>query len=312
MTPEHKAMLVEALKEEKLTVCMCGDGANDCAALRTAHVGVSLSSEEASIAAPFTSNIPDISCLITILKEGKAALVTSIQTFKYMMVYSLIQFICVIILNVNESYLSDWQFLAVDLFIIIPLAFLIPYTKAYQKLTEKKPTDSLISFPIICSILVQILITFFFQYSGYLALNHIKWKNKEKIPKCELVEREVISCPLNTVIFLISNIQYLIAALAFNVSKPFKQLFYTNLFLTGYLLFSFDYSVYLIIGPFENFSKKNLIIFELNDIDKFIKFFVLILVLVNLILSYFYEKKLLPFLIKIWNKFKLKKLIEKS
>ena len=291
MTPENKAMLVEALKEEKLTVCMCGDGANDCAALRTAHVGVSLSSEEASIAAPFTSNIPDISCLITILKEGKAALVTSIQTFKYMMVYSLIQFICVIILNVNESYLSDWQFLAVDLFIIIPLAFLIPYTKAYPKLTEKKPTDSLISFPIICSILVQILITFFFQYSGYLALNHINWKNKEKIPKCELVEREVISCPLNTVIFLISNIQYLIAALAFTVSKPIKQPFYTNLFLTGYLLFSFVYSVYLIVGPFENFSKKNLIIFELNDIDKFIKFFVLILVLVNLILSYFYEKK---------------------
>ena len=51
MAPEHKALLVEAFKKEGFTTLMCGDGANDCAALRTAHVGVSLSEEDASIAA---------------------------------------------------------------------------------------------------------------------------------------------------------------------------------------------------------------------------------------------------------------------
>ena len=49
MAPEHKALLVEALKNEGFTTLMCGDGANDCSALRTAHVGVSLSPEEASL-----------------------------------------------------------------------------------------------------------------------------------------------------------------------------------------------------------------------------------------------------------------------
>jgi P-type E1-E2 ATPase len=56
---------------------MCGDGANDCGALKTANVGISLSEAEASIAAPFTSKIQNISCVVSLLKEGKASLTTS-------------------------------------------------------------------------------------------------------------------------------------------------------------------------------------------------------------------------------------------
>ena len=56
---------------------MCGDGANDCGALKTADMGISLSEAEASIAAPFTSKIQDISCVVRVLKEGRAALTTS-------------------------------------------------------------------------------------------------------------------------------------------------------------------------------------------------------------------------------------------
>lgn len=56
MSPEGKADLVELLqKHMKIMVGMCGDGANDCIALKQADTGISLSEAEASIAAPFTS-----------------------------------------------------------------------------------------------------------------------------------------------------------------------------------------------------------------------------------------------------------------
>lgn len=82
---------------------MCGDGANDCGALKTADIGISLSEAEASIAAPFTSKVQDIRCVVTVLKEGRCALVTSFQCFKYMALYSMIQFGTTTILYFNMS-----------------------------------------------------------------------------------------------------------------------------------------------------------------------------------------------------------------
>ena len=78
MTPDDKAKLIECLQNFlKLDIGMCGDGANDCNALKTADIGISLSTSEASVAAPFTSKIQDISCISVLLREGRSALTTS-------------------------------------------------------------------------------------------------------------------------------------------------------------------------------------------------------------------------------------------
>ncbi len=68
MAPDQKQELVEALQELEYSVGMCGDGANDCGALKTAHAGISLSEAEASVASPFTSKIPNISCVPILIK----------------------------------------------------------------------------------------------------------------------------------------------------------------------------------------------------------------------------------------------------
>jgi magnesium-transporting ATPase (P-type) len=53
MSPDDKASLVESFIDLGFITGMCGDGANDCGALKAAHVGISLSEIEASIGLSF-------------------------------------------------------------------------------------------------------------------------------------------------------------------------------------------------------------------------------------------------------------------
>jgi cation-transporting ATPase 13A3/4/5 len=90
MKPRHKTLLVELLQVCKKTVCMVGDGANDCGAMKQADAGLALTESEASVSAPFTSRVMNISAVVLLIRNGRAALATNFQCFKFMALYSLI------------------------------------------------------------------------------------------------------------------------------------------------------------------------------------------------------------------------------
>eukprot|EP00826_Nyctotherus_ovalis_P018309 TRINITY_DN15468_c0_g1_i13.p1 TRINITY_DN15468_c0_g1~~TRINITY_DN15468_c0_g1_i13.p1 ORF type:complete len:957 (-),score=308.46 TRINITY_DN15468_c0_g1_i13:525-3395(-) len=163
MSPDGKALLIDALQSQNQLVGMCGDGANDCVALKAADVGISLSEAEASIAAPFTSKTPDISCVIKLLREGRAALSTSFVCFKYMALYSMIQFTSATILYSMSINLTDWQFMYSDILIIFPIAVTMSWTKAASTLSKQQPLNTLICWTVLSSILGQITIVILFQ-----------------------------------------------------------------------------------------------------------------------------------------------------
>jgi len=82
MLPEQKQALIEMLQDMGYYVGMCGDGANDCGALKAAHAGISISDAESSVASPFTSRETNVSCVPNLIREGRCALVTSFGMFK--------------------------------------------------------------------------------------------------------------------------------------------------------------------------------------------------------------------------------------
>ena len=90
----------------------------DCGALKRASVGMSLSELEASVASPFTSSTGSIECMKTVIREGRCSLVTSYGVFKYMVMYSFIQFVTNLIAYWRQTMMSDFQFLFVDLIIV--------------------------------------------------------------------------------------------------------------------------------------------------------------------------------------------------
>ncbi|KAF9012429.1 P-type ATPase [Cyathus striatus] len=234
MSPDEKNEVVERLQSLGYTVLMCGDGANDCAALKAADVGISLSEAEASVAAPFTSSTPDIGCVLEVIKEGRAALVTSFSCFKYMALYSLIQFTSVTLLYSFASSLGDFQFLYIDLFIIIPVAVTMGRTLPYPRIYPKRPTASLVSKKVLSSIIGQIIITSTVQLWGYLWVRKQDWYTPppESGPsddnKLESRNYE------NSVLFLISCFQYILVAAVFSIGPPYRKSMWTN----GLLMFS--------------------------------------------------------------------------
>ena len=205
---------------------MCGDGANDCGALKAAAVGISLSEAEASIAAPFTSKIQNISCVVTLLREGKAALATSFQSFKFIELYSIIQLTTCVMLYSIGSNITDMQFLYIDLVALIPLSVLQAWTGSHSELTADMPTATLFYCPVLFSVICSSLIQVSFQLFFFI--------NVKKQPFYEPINAEEISFDEpnpsyeNTVLFMVANFQYLVTCIAFSVSKPFRKSLWTN------------------------------------------------------------------------------------
>uniref|UniRef100_A0A8C6XF84 Polyamine-transporting ATPase 13A3 n=1 Tax=Naja naja TaxID=35670 RepID=A0A8C6XF84_NAJNA len=244
MAPDQKTQLVEALQNVDYHVGMCGDGANDCGALKRAHGGISLSELEASVASPFTSRAASIACVPNLIREGRAALMTSFCVFKFMALYSIIQYLSVTLLYSVQSNLGDFQFLFIDLAIILLLVFTMSLNPAWKELVAQRPPSGLISGPLLCSVLSQILICLGFQVLGFLwvkqqlfykdcnplsgACNISAAANASQPGNLSHHDEHNIQTYENTTLFFISTFQYLIVAVVFSKGRPFRQPCYRN------------------------------------------------------------------------------------
>ncbi|RKP15509.1 hypothetical protein BJ684DRAFT_6931, partial [Piptocephalis cylindrospora] len=242
MSPEEKAELVERMQGLGYCVGFCGDGANDCGALKAADVGVSLSEAEASVAAPFTSRSTDIACMIRVIQEGRAALVTSFACFKYMALYSLIQFTTISLLYSFDFSLGDLQFLYIDLVLILPVAVFMGRTGPAPKLHLARPIGRLVSRKVLTSLLGHILLQLLTQILAFSLVRHASWY---EVPHINPDEANILSHE-NTSLFLLSSYQYIIIAIIFSVGPPHRLTMLSNRSLVGAVSFLLAFTSFIL------------------------------------------------------------------
>jgi cation-transporting ATPase 13A2 len=223
MQPDHKVQVIHRLQRNNHLVAMCGDGANDCGALKAADVGLSLSDAEASVSAPFTTRIANISSLETLLREGRCCLTTNFQCFKFIAMYSIIQCTSVIILFFHLGLFGNYQFLFQDLFLTTTLFCTLGMTGPAKKLTPHLPSVKVFSLEHMGSLFGELVI----QLAGQMAAIFLLRQQSFYIPASKYIdpaERDtVIYSQETTVIFFFSSVLYIASFVAFNNSKPFKE-----------------------------------------------------------------------------------------
>ncbi|NXH54190.1 AT134 ATPase, partial [Rhabdornis inornatus] len=284
MSPSHKSSLVEEFQKLDYFVGMCGDGANDCGALKVAHAGISLSEQEASVASPFTSRTPSIACVPELIREGRAALVTSFCMFKYMALYSTIQYLGVLLLYWQLNSFGNYQFLFQDLAITTVIGVTMSFTGAYPKLVPYRPPSQLISPPLLLSVVLNILFSLSMQIFGFVVVQEQPWYSKtdihsaclpvnshERNSSSSLALHGVRDGPHeqtdngfksyeNTTVWLLSTINCLIVALVFSKGKPFRQPIYTNYVFILVLIGQLGICLFLMFADIDDlYSKMDLV-----------------------------------------------------
>ncbi|KAJ8784445.1 hypothetical protein J1605_008289 [Eschrichtius robustus] len=180
------------------------------------------------------------------LEEGRAALVTSFCMFKYMALYSMIQYVGVLLLYWETNSLSNYQFLFQDLAITTLIGVTMNLNGAYPKLVPFRPAGRLISPPLLLSVILNILLSLAMHIVGFILVQRQPWYSMGMHSTCtvqnETTSKLTISPTApdkigsngvftsfeNTTIWFLGTINCIIVAFVFSKGKPFRQPTYTN------------------------------------------------------------------------------------
>ncbi|XP_038301816.1 probable cation-transporting ATPase 13A5 isoform X2 [Canis lupus familiaris] len=273
MSPAQKSSLVEEFQKLNYYVAMCGDGANDCGALKMAHAGISLSEQEASVASHFTSKMANIECVPQLIREGRAALVSSFGVFKYLTMYGLIQFIGTSLLYWQLQLFGNYQYLMQDVAITLMVCLTMSSTHAYPKLAPYRPAGQLLSPPLLLSVFLNTCFTCIVQVCAFLYVKQQPWYCEVyRYSKCFLDSQSNFSTNVSlerngtgnatlipgsilsfesTTLWPITTINCIMVAFIFSKGKPFRKPIFTNYMFSFLLMSALGLTVFILFSDFQ-------------------------------------------------------------
>ncbi|KAJ7324616.1 hypothetical protein JRQ81_017636 [Phrynocephalus forsythii] len=304
MSPGQKSSLVEEFQKLDYCVGMCGDGANDCGALKVAHAGISLSEQEASVASPFTSQTPNIECVPELIREGRAALVSSFAVFKYITLYALQAFMATALLYWQIQIMGNYQYLVLD---GISLAAMITMSlsRACPKLAPYRPPARLLSPPLMFSVALSVGFSLAVQTVGFLLVKQQPWYaqvrsyrgcpsgNQPLLPangtaNATAEEHRVLGYE-DTTLFYLTTFDVVMVAFVFSQGRPFRKPIYTNYLFSCLLCLQLGVCFFLLFTDLEAVYRG----LELLCTPVLWRVNVLVMLLVKFLVSFFVEDALL-------------------
>ncbi|KAK5175521.1 putative cation-transporting ATPase 1 [Saxophila tyrrhenica] len=197
---------------DKLTASMMEDQLNDDEP-PTIKLG------DASVAAPFTSKLANVVAIPNIIRQGRCALVATIQMYKILALNCLISAYSLSVLYLDGIKFGDGQVTISGM--LMSVCFLsISRAKPVEQLSKERPQNNIWNWYIIPSVLGQfaIHIVTLIYISDYVH----KFEEKEDRAKIDL-EKEFQPSLLNSAIYLLQLIQQ-ISTFAINYQgRPFRE-----------------------------------------------------------------------------------------
>lgn len=257
--PNHKERIIERYNNTGSFTLMCGDGTNDVGALKSAHVGIALmeaaavvkkqekprSKEEqmmdniskdvieqkvnlgdASIAAPFTAKTGSLDSVLDIIRQGRSALVTTVQMYKILALNSLVNAFSLSVLDCMGVRYGDIQLTASGLLIGFAFMFLTQ-SQPLREISEKRPLTNIVNPYIIISVILQVSIHIasFFVVIGKVKSMEILVYNEKFVPSL-----------MNSALFFLSTTQQISTFLVNYIGRPFRESLIENKKLLACLL----------------------------------------------------------------------------
>ncbi|KAI8976751.1 hypothetical protein BDB01DRAFT_852965 [Pilobolus umbonatus] len=256
MTPSDKVTCVQIHMEKGVTA-MCGDGGNDCGALRAAHVGLALSEAEASIVSPFSTKNRSVMQCVELLKQGRSALATSFANFKFLILYGECMAFWELIMFYFTAIGSQPVWITIDGIITTTMTLAITQAQPAKKLSPCRPTAKPLGAYTLASLLGVIFINFWFLIASVVWLFQQDW----------FICREFDSSSINAaywwllgdnyeaeVISLVIMFQFFNNAAVVNFGSEFRQSWWRNYILVFLWMAFFVNTSFLTLADPNEFS----------------------------------------------------------
>jgi cation-transporting ATPase 13A1 len=170
---------------------------------------------DASIAAPFTSKMPSIKSCVDIVRQGRCTLVSSIQMYQIMALQCLISSYSLSVLYLDGVKYGDTQMTAMGM--LGSISFMsVSRSKPLDRLSNVRPLTSIFHPALFISLLGQFTI----HLTTMMVAVHYAKKNLPPDYEPDL-DGQFQPGILNTVVFLVSNVQQVTVFVVNLQGRPF-------------------------------------------------------------------------------------------